>query len=77
MIVEFRNQIPQQLYSTMTQMLVDAIVEIDGNRYRIDGYNSATREFRARRARTDNQVIPQTVTECVYVPDIRHLVVCP
>jgi len=76
MIVEFRHEIPQQLRSMMTLVLVDRIVEIDGNRYRIDGYDKTTRELRARRALPNNQLVPHTASEKIFFPDIRHLVIC-
>lgn len=75
MHVEFTNGLPRDLRTVLLLTLVDRVVRIDDEFYRIDGYNSVSREFRARRATADGQVVPGTATESIFTPGIQHLVI--
>ncbi|QJE01198.1 hypothetical protein HH212_15105 [Massilia forsythiae] len=75
MLIEFRSDVPQEVRLLLCGRMIGTVVEIDGERYRVDDFDLKSREFRVRRVLSGNQVVPNTATENVFFQNIKHLVV--
>jgi len=76
MLIEFQGDVPDHLRPLFTMSLVGKIVEIDGLRYQLDGFNQETKEFRARRVLPDNKPVFDTANENILFAGIKHFVIC-